>query len=361
MRRVILKAHLFLALFAGAFLMLLGVTGSILAFEPELDRLFHPHLSYIKTGNQVLSLSEMGEAVSRRFAGEPVVAYLPSSSPDLSSQVVLPSGIAYVNQHTGEVLGMRERGQTFLGYVRALHVRLALGNVGKNILRWAAVAMLFSLASGLYLWWPVKQVRIPGNWHSRRFWFDVHNAVGILAFLFLGLLAATGTVIGFEDQLAPLIYKLTSSAPMQTNYAAIPEPVPGALAITPDQAVAIGRTRIPAAVPYRVQMPKYGGLYQVALQFPGDSVAGDRNVVAIDLYGNVVSVIQSSNLSAGEKVLEFNEALHTGGILGMPGRLLASFASVMLIVQVLSGLLLWLRRTRNAVPASRPTKEQFES
>jgi len=33
--------------------------------------------------------------------------------------------------------------------------------------------------------------------------------VGIFSFLVLTLLAATGTVIGFEDQLAPLIYKLT--------------------------------------------------------------------------------------------------------------------------------------------------------
>jgi hypothetical protein len=38
-------------------------------------------------------------------------------SPDLSSQVLLPSGIACVNQYTGKVLGERVRGQTFLGYV----------------------------------------------------------------------------------------------------------------------------------------------------------------------------------------------------------------------------------------------------
>ena len=171
-RRLILNVHLFIALIAGAFMVILGVTGSIMEFEPELDRLLHPELSYTTPERRVLSLSEIGDAASRRFSGEPVVAYLPSLSPNLSSQVVLPSGIAYVNQHTGKVLGMRTRGQTFFGYVRELHVRFAGGNFGRNIVKLSGIAMLFSLASGLYLWWPIKQVSIRGKWGTKRLWFE---------------------------------------------------------------------------------------------------------------------------------------------------------------------------------------------
>jgi uncharacterized iron-regulated membrane protein len=134
-RTLILTVHLFIALIAGAFMVILGVTGSIMEFEPELDRSLHPELSYITPGRQALSLSEIGDAVSRRFGGESVVAYSPSLSANLSSQVLLPSGIAYVNQYPGKVLGERARGQTFLGYVRSLHVRLASGDVGRNILK----------------------------------------------------------------------------------------------------------------------------------------------------------------------------------------------------------------------------------
>jgi uncharacterized iron-regulated membrane protein len=99
-RRLILNVHLLIALIAGAFMVILGVTGSIMTFEPELDRFLHPQLSYITPLERVLPLSEIGDAASRRFSGAPVVAYLPSLSPNLSSQVVLPSGNAYVNQHT---------------------------------------------------------------------------------------------------------------------------------------------------------------------------------------------------------------------------------------------------------------------
>jgi len=80
-------------------MVILGVTGSIMEFAPELDRLLHPQMSYVTPGGRVLSLSEIGDAASRRFSGETVVAYEPSLYPDLSSMVVLPSGIAYVNQY----------------------------------------------------------------------------------------------------------------------------------------------------------------------------------------------------------------------------------------------------------------------
>ena len=92
-----------------------------------------------------------------------------------------------------------------LGFMRALHVRLATGDIGRNILRWSTVLMLISLASGLYLWWPRKRIRIRGPWWSRLFWSDQHNSFGIFSLLPLLLLTATGIVIGFEDEVSSLL------------------------------------------------------------------------------------------------------------------------------------------------------------
>src|SRR5580704_10675809 len=163
--------------------MLLGATGSIIAFEPELDRLLHPELSYVTPTGRVLSLAEIGDAISRAYGGEPIVAFLPSASPHVPTEVILPRGIVVANPYTGEILGVRTRGQTFLGFIRALHVRLATGDAGRNVVRWSAAALLFSISSGLYLWWPLKRVRIRSSWWSRGFWFDLHNALGIFFLL----------------------------------------------------------------------------------------------------------------------------------------------------------------------------------
>jgi uncharacterized iron-regulated membrane protein len=175
----------------------------------------------------------------------------------------------------------------------------------------------------------------------------------------LAVLAATGTIIGFEDQLGPLIYKLTRSSPINITHSAPPKPAAVATAITPDEAVAIACAHIPGAIPYRVQMPKYGGLYVVALLNPTDRIAGDANVVALDpYYGHVVSLSRSSDLSRGDRVLAANEAIHTGNILGMPSRIAVWLATTMVLVQVCSGLFMWLGGYRAKRAASRPKNQK---
>lgn len=352
MRRVILNTHLLIAIFAGTFMVIQGLTGAMMEFEPELDRAFHARMSYIKPVGQALPASQIVSAVREQLNDEPVVAYVPSLSPDLSSEVLLPTGIAFVNQYTGKVLGMRARGQTCLGFVRALHLRLGVESGGRIVLRWSAIAMLLSAASGLYLWWPFKRVRIHTKDGPRRFWLDLHCVLGISSLIPLTLLATTGVVIGFESEFAPLIYRLTQSRPMQTRSS--PRRVhPETDMISVDAALGIARSQMPGATPSRVQMPQYGGLYRVEMSYPQDRIASSRNVVAIDPSdGNVVSLTRSSDLSRGDWILAANEAIHTGTILGLPGRIIASLGSVAVFVQACSGALIWLYRKRILVSAS---------
>jgi len=329
-----------------------GITGSILAFEPELDRVSHPHLAYVKPGTRVLSLNEIRTAVSRQFGGEPIVAFEPSLSPRLSSQLLLPSGIAYVNQYTGEVLGVRVRGQSFLGYVRALHVRLGVGALGRNILRWSAVAALLSSVSGFYLWWPMKRISVLFTAGPKRFWFDLHNVIGICSLLPLTLLAGSGVVLGFEDQAAWLIHRVTHSTPKPSSFSER-KPIAGASMIDADEAVAIAQSLMPGTLPYRVQMPEYGGLYRIGLVNPRDRITGSRNSVALDpSNGAVVSVNRTADLSISDWILAANETVHTGSVMGLPTRVLASFFSMIVFVQALSGVFLWLHRKKILQPAA---------
>jgi uncharacterized iron-regulated membrane protein len=332
---------------AGAFLVVLGITGGILAFEPELDRLLHPHLSRIKPGGPTLPLVQIGEAASNKYGGEPVVAYLPSSSPDVPTEVILSSGVVSVNQYTGEILGLRTRGQTVLGFMRALHIRLATGDIGRNILRWSTILMLISLASGLYLWWPRKRIRIRGPWWSRLFWSDQHNSFGIFSLLPLLLLTATGIVISFEDEVSSLLDKMYGTNPVHSSQtSAQSEPSQGSTELTPDQAIAIASAQLPGALPYRLQMPRYGGFYVVSLTYSDNRIAAERNSISLDpRNGRIVAVNQSASLTPRERFMATNEAIHTGNILGIPTRIIVALASILLPLQVVSGLLIWIRRT----------------
>ena len=346
MRRLILNIHLAIGIAAGLFVVLLGATGSILAFEPELDRWVYRDISYVKPGGKTLSLVEIGNAISRKYPGESIVAYLPSPAPDFPTGVILSRGMISVNPYTGDVLGMRTRGQSFLGVVRALHVRLAIGSVGRGILDWSCVAILLSALSGLYLWWPVKRMRIGGRLWSARFWYDLHSSIGFFSLVPVLLLAVTGTVIGFREQVGQLIVR--SSNPKTTNSEGEPS-VPGPQSqrgpISPDEAVSIARAQLPGAVAYRLQTPQYGGLYVVALEFPHNRISGKRNFISLDpSSGRIISARLSSALSAPEWFMAVNGAIHTGSIWGLSSRIVASLASLLLPLQAVSGLLIWLRR-----------------
>ena len=337
-----------LGLIAGAFIAVLGVTGSILAFEPELDLLLHSDVSYLAPSGKVLSLVEIGDSASRKYGGDPVVAFLPSSSPHFPAQVVMSRGIVSVNQYTGEVLGIRTRGQTFFGFVRSIHVRLGTGDVGKNVLRLSAAAMLFSIVSGLYLWWPLKRLRIRTPWLSGGFWFDLHNSVGILALVPWLVLGLTGTVIGFEDQVAAVLDRVAGSSPAHTNRSLMrSDAEPGAIEITPDQAVAIACAQLPGAVPSRVQMPRYGGIYVVRLEYADHRIAGGENSFSIDPWsGKIISADLAADLPTRERLMAMNEAIHTGDGFGISGRALVALAGLILPVQAASGIVIWLRRGR---------------
>lgn len=353
-RGVILQIHLATALIAGAFMVLLGTTGSIIAFQPELDRWSHPDLSYVRPGGKVLSLAEIRDSVSRNFPGEPIVAILLPTSPRFPTQVILSRGIVSVNQYTGDILGVRSRGQTFLGLVRALHIRLAGGDAGRTIMRWSGIATLLSLASGLWLWWPSKKLRVRGSWRRVGFWFDLHQAAGIVSWLPLMMLAATGTVIGFEDQATVLLNKLGLSNPthaMRSHplHAAAPQTptlVPDEVAFGPDQAIAIAQAEVPGAVPYRIQMPQCGDVYVVSLATK-NRFGQEQNSVSVNRWGGkVLAVSRFTDRPPQERLMAANEAIHTGEILGLPTQIMAALAGAFVPVQAATGLAIWLRRRK---------------
>src|SRR5215472_9510429 len=79
MRKLIFYLHLYLALIAAAFVILMGLTGSIMAFEPEIDRLLHRKLVDVTPGAHALSFSEISAIVAEAFPGERIEGYFPSN------------------------------------------------------------------------------------------------------------------------------------------------------------------------------------------------------------------------------------------------------------------------------------------
>jgi uncharacterized iron-regulated membrane protein len=350
LRPLIVQIHLWLGLIAGAFIAVLAITGSIMAFETELERALHPHRSYVTPQGQRLSLAQIAAAVQRAYPNDTIGAFVVATRPNFSYEVGLQRADVFVNPYTGEILG-EQTAPDWLNTVHQLHTHLLLprrpGDVGGKITSGAAVVLLLMLLSGLYLWWPLKRVRV--TWRgaaARMTWFDIHNVTGILALLFLLALTTTGLVVGFESVTTPLFYKMTGSqATPRPNLRVAP--VPGATPIAPDSALVLARAALPGTAPFEINVPGPGEAYVVRARHPEDRTPGGRSLVVLNPYtGSILFAEGSRGAPAGTRLVTANRAIHTGDILGIPGKILVSLASLAALAQVLTGLTMWLKRRR---------------
>jgi uncharacterized iron-regulated membrane protein len=358
LRTVLFNIHLWLGLTAGAFIALLGITGAIMAFEPEIEHAEHPHLWYVAPapGARPLTLAQISATISRAFPADTITGYQVSTKPSLSYQVGLTKSFVFVNQYSGAILGQLRFAQTdLLNVIHQLHTHLlfrGLGNLGAKVETGAALVLFCMLLSGLYLWWPLKRISV--SWRgtaARRSWFDLHNAIGIVALVVLLALCVTGIAIGFERSSTRLFYSITRSQPVPRPVLRIPVPV-NATPIGPDSAFAIARAALPGAMPFEADVPARNEAYFVRARFPEDRTPGGRSQVIIDSYTGQVLFAQGSRTApAGARMVIANRAIHTGDIGGIPGKAIVSLASLAVVLQVVSGLLMWLKRSqRNVEP-----------
>ena len=347
MRNTIRTLHLSIALVAAAFVVMLGVTGSIMAFEPELDHVIHRHLWQVEPHGSQLSLDDLVARTVVRYPGERATGVWVSEAPDLAARVLLPGKTIYVNPYTGEITGLGSATPDVLARIHQLHLRLlwmSHPEAGKKIVGWMDIAMLFLVLSGCYLWWPLKRITIAWNASRRRRWLDVHAVTGISVFAFLLLLGLTGAAIAF-DGAEDLAYRLTRSAPA-TRPAHIVTPLPTG-PISLDRAMAIARAAIPGATPFQISIPRPDGTYGIRARFPEDLTPGGRSRIEVDQYtGDVVFAESSRTAPAGTRAVILNRAIHTGDVFGLPSKILMSLASLLTVVMATSGLLTWWYRTR---------------
>lgn len=357
LRPLVIRLHRVLGLGAALFILILTGTGAIMAFEPELERLLHRRTAYVTVGAHRLSLAAVAKAVAAEFPGEPIQSLTLGGSPNQSTQVRLARRLVSVDPYTGRILGADTVGPPdLLARIHQLHLRLLVppdpGDWGKRIVSWTGVAMLLLLLGGVYLWWPLKRFRVERHRRGWRFWFDVHNAVGILAFAVLLLLTTSGIIIGFESVTAPLAYRLSASRPTPRPDLHVPHQA-GREPIAPDSALALAALAIPGATPFSVNVPAPNEAYYVRARFPEDRTPGGRSAVIIDPYdGRVLFAEGSRAAPAGTRAVILNRALHTGDLLGLPTKALASLACLFGAIQVMSGATLWLRRRGPARPAA---------
>jgi uncharacterized iron-regulated membrane protein len=361
MRKFILNLHLYCALIAGIFIVILGITGSIMAFEDDIDRLTHPALFHVEPHGTMMPVADLLKAAQLAYPGQKITTLkLPQNATDAASFNVKGPRQVFLNPYTGAILGERDP-VTVLARIHQLHLRLLMstvssGRIGADIVTAATAGLLFLVLSGFYLWWPVKRATVKWTGGAWRLHYDLHNTAGIYSAVFLVVLAVTGIAVHFDDALEEFLHKQAGTQRIGRNFPSTPQNA--VTPISPDECLRIALAAMPGAKPIFIAIPASPkASYAVAVRYPEDLTPGGRSWLNIDQYsGKVLSFQDSRTVAMATRAAKvWNRAVHTGDIYGYPTKILVSLSSLMLVVQTITGYYMWWRKLRY-----RKTRSQTE-
>lgn len=366
LRKLWLTVHLYLALTVGFAFVVLGLTGSYNAFMTELDEVWHPELVIAHPGGAYRPFQEMLLAVRRahpEWQGSWNLQMPRHRAGMLTASHPLPKGqagmyydarLVSVDPYRAEVVKSRGRNETLMGWVFDLHCALLLGDNGQKAVGILGVCLLVSVLTGVYLWWPSRgrlwqALTIKRHAGAERRVFDLHKCFGIYAAMVLTVLAFSGFYLIYSDQVR-LVVNLFSPVKMDP-WADLDgvksNPLPGAAAVSIDNAVAAAQAAFPAAELQQMLTPADAtGVYTLHLRQPGEANHyWPSTTVYVDQYsGQVIATRDPMRFSNGETFLNLQYPLHTGEALGLAGRIIICATGWVPLVLYVTGLLRWRQK-----------------
>lgn len=377
-RRVWVAVHRWAGLLAGAVLVLVGLSGSFLAFYPEIDRALNPDWATTVPTGQPLSMQRIVDAarpaMPDRFLHS---VFPPANAVDVHHVWFTPSASdqsrmweVLVDPYSGTVLGQREAVPTLqftrrniANTIYTLHFTLFMGDNGATIVGFVGLFLLASGLSGVVLWWPRGKrwrtgLMVKQGSRGIRLHYDMHRVAGIYSVTVLMVLAFSGVYLTFPGYVKPMVRLLS---PVQ-EAPAIQLP-PGAHAgSTPDAdaVIAVVARQVPGGRVSCLWLPGASGpAWRVTLREPdGIAWVGGRSDVWLHpATGAILRARRHAEATAGETFLAWQLPLHNGSAFGLPGRILIFAMGFVPLLMAITGTAIWWRKRRSRL-ANRPAARQ---
>jgi uncharacterized iron-regulated membrane protein len=361
MRKTIRTVHLWLGLVSGLILSVLGITGSIYVFEPEITRAITKEYH---TQNEKSIFSSDIEIVSEieKQSGKKIESLQwPQRGRDTYVFKLFDDNKwHYFDQSAGKIIwGNEGYGNSFFAFILDLHTSLTLGEIGFYITATASLIFaLFMLTTGVYLWWPrVKgrmksSFKIKWNAQPKRFNYDLHNVIGFYFFLPLFLLGITGAAFHYYEETRWVLDKITfsQSSPKSIWDTALSDSIAHQTPITTQQALAEMNKYYPDYYKRNMWMTnKKDGTLSFAYQKYQDvhSGADTRIFLIADRYtGAILAEQHPDKLQGGASILsKWLLPIHFGEFGGIITRILWFIAGFIPALLTWTGVKIWLGRT----------------
>jgi uncharacterized iron-regulated membrane protein len=215
MKKIFREIHLCLSVPFGLIITIICFSGAVLVFETEIMEICFPSRYFAKEiKEQTIPLEQLIERVNWQLPDTLSVANVYISADTEKNYRMGFSGrnrlSVYVDPYSGNVVDLYNPQGNFFSVMRQLHRWLlddfkhdGSFSVGKTTVGTATLFFVFALISGLLLWLPKSKklffrslkIKLKSGW--RRFFYDLHVALGIYSALLLLALALTGLTWSF--------------------------------------------------------------------------------------------------------------------------------------------------------------------
>jgi uncharacterized iron-regulated membrane protein len=393
MRRFFVWLHRWSGLLMAAFLIIVGLTGSLLAFNTELERVCAPQLfAKPRPGAPRLDLATLAIRAERLVTNgrifsvtntEPdqiLVYIVPSDAADASAASKLAFDELYLDPWTGDELGRRKRGDLSEGvinlmpFIYDLHWRLALGDIGQWTLGIVAVVWTIDCFVAFYLTLPLTIVAFWRRWSPAwlikrtagfyRLNFDLHRASGLWLWVLLFIFAWSSVMMNLRSIYDPVMQALfdyqpyvmpaqqMSKKPLLDWHAA---QAAGERLIA-EQALQRGFVGSwPLSLVYFSESNRYA--YEVRGSrdvFERSPKGGGTSVTFDGDTGALIELSQPTGEHTGNTIESWLYALHMARVFGMPYRIFVCALGLAVVMLSITGIYLWWKkRSARSMSASR--------
>jgi uncharacterized iron-regulated membrane protein len=403
MRAFLVLLHRYAGLLMAGFLFISGVTGAIISWDHELDDLLNPHLTEARHSGPPIPSLELARQIEARHPQVQITFVPMTAEPGESLSVGVAPRVnpatgrlyepgfnqVFVDPASGEELGRREWGsvwpittENFVSFLYVLHYSLHLPEMW-GIDRWGIwllgiIAIIWTLDcfTGFYLtlprrratadadnspapgvsWWqrwkPAWKIRWSGG--SYKLNFDLHRAFSLWTWILLFIVAFTAFSLNlYREVFYPLmstVSKVTPSPFDQRTPTGVHEPIEARLdyaqviALAEAEARQRGWSEPVGGVFYT---PNFG-IYGVQFYAP-DADHGAGGVGHPTLYfdgedGRYLGDRQPWKGTAADIFVQAQFPLHSGRILGIPGRILISLMGLVVAMLSVTGVVIWWKK-----------------
>lgn len=371
-KRVTHCLHLWLGLGAGIIVFIISITGCIYAFEKEISDNIYKKIKYLPhtPESPVLPLNVLYAQAKKALDSEKEIyhiiafkdpkrtwecfVYAPGDDNALSFfGTVKYYESLFINPYTGAVTGAINHKYSFFTIIKYIHWSLLLNTrYGQPIIGTGTLIFVVLLGTGLIMWWPKHfkkstfkksfTLKFSGKW--KRINYDLHNVLGFYALLIALLLALTGLVWAFTfieksvqrigkpdtEQQAPKPFLSDTTLIRDTN--ALQTAFTTAQNIMPDwQRMHLRKPAKQNAIP-----PILIRIYD-----DSETYYNAANAYFDACNGRYLGKNVFKEQHLGEKILRLNYDIHTGAVLGLPGKIIAFLISLICASLPITGFLIW--------------------